>query len=315
MKEAYFFSHDYNARQDPKMQEVLMDLGVAGLGIYWCVIEQLYEQGGSLPLSSIKAIAFTLHANIEDVRNLVENYGLFENDGTEFWSPRVSRQIDGRKKLTEKRAEAAAGRWAKSGKNGSFNANASKTDANASENDANAMQKNENGGFCNAIKGKEIKENKRKENNNNSLSNAHVCASEEERERFLEIFSLLLNFQEPQQEVERFVTHYEANGWCRNNSTVPVKNKEALARSWTPRTQGIRYPEEVRQWLLETYGKAKAHSPTDAALLLREIDSATITPQGDRRDVRLQCTKAVAGIVEKYYAQRPMWRLSYRIPN
>jgi uncharacterized protein YdaU (DUF1376 family) len=308
MKEAYFCSHDYNARQDPKMQEVLMDLGVAGLGIYWCVIEQLYEQGGSLPLSSIKAIAFTLHANIEDVRNLVENYGLFENDGTEFWSPRVARNIDGRRQLSEKRSNAIAKRWSK-------NTKSEEIDTNVCETDTNVLQKSENSGFCNTIKGKEIKENKRKENNNSSLSNAQVCASEEERERFLEIFSLVLNFQEPQQEVERFVAHYEANGWCRNNSTVPVKNKEALARSWTPRTQGIRYPEEVRQWLLETYGKAKAHSPTDAALLLREIDGATITPQGDRRDVRLRCTKAVAGIVEKYYAQRPMWRLSYRIPN
>ena len=314
MKEAYFFSHDYNARQDPKMQEVLMDLGVAGLGIYWCIIEQLYEQGGRLPLSSIKAIAFTLHATIEDVRNLVDNYGLFECDDEYFWSPRVARNIEGRKKLTEKRAEAAAGRWSKNAKNDEKNANASKFDANASENDANAMQKNENSGFCNAIKEKKIKENKIKENNS-SLSNAHTCASEEERERFLEIFSLVLNFQEPQQEVERFVSHYDANGWCRNNSTVPVKNKEALARSWTPRKEGIRYPEEVRQWLLETYGKAKAHSPTEAAMLLREIQGATITPQGDRRDVRLQCTKAVASIVEKYYAQRPMWRLSYRIPN
>lgn len=307
MKEAYFFSHDYNARQDPKMQEVLMDLGVAGLGIYWCIIEQLYEQGGRLPLSSIKAIAFTLHANIEDVRSLVENYGLFECDDEYFWSPRVARNIEGRKQLSEKRSKAIAKRWGNDTK-------IEDNDTNVSNSDTSVLLKNENDGFSNTIKGNKIKEKEKKENNS-SLSNAHTCASEEERERFLEIFSLVLNFQEPQQEVERFVSHYDANGWCRNNSTVPVKNKEALARSWTPRKEGIRYPEEVRQWLLETYGKAKAHSPTDAAMLLRDIQGATITPQGDRRDVRLQCTKAVAGIVEKYYAQRPMWRLSYRIPN
>ena len=32
MKEVYYFQHDYNARNDPKLQDVLIDLGVEGIG-------------------------------------------------------------------------------------------------------------------------------------------------------------------------------------------------------------------------------------------------------------------------------------------
>lgn len=318
MKETYFFTHDYNARQDPKMQEVLMDLGVAGLGIYWCIIEQLYEQGGQMPLSAIKAIAFSLHASIEDVRSLIENYGLFENDGEMFWSQAVSRRMESRRGVTEKRAKAAAKRWGN-------NANAQKKDANAmqvhTKSDASveqcenrAMQKSENDTFCNAIKEKKRKEKEIKENNN-SLCVTHACASEEERERFLEIFTFILNFTNPQQEVERFVSHYDASGWCRKDSTIPVKNKEALAKMWTPQVAGAKYPEEFRQWLFETYGKAKASDPTAAAILLREVERVQIAEQNGTKVVRIDCSQGAAQAIERYYSHRPAWKMSYRIPN
>jgi hypothetical protein len=111
---------------------------------------------------------------------------------------------------------------------------------------------------------------------NVSLSNAHTCASEEERERFLEIFTFEKNYPNPQQEVERFVAHYDATGWCRKDCTIPVKNKEALARMWKPQQEGQRYPEEVRQWLFETYGRAKATSPEAARCILTQIATATL---------------------------------------
>ena len=52
-----------------------------------------------------------------------------------------------------------------------------------------------------------------------------------ERDRFFEIF-YYRNAKQPNEEVERFINHYEANGWCRNGSNRPVKNKYALAKSW-----------------------------------------------------------------------------------
>ena len=93
MKDSYYFQHDYNARNDPKLQDVLIELGVEGIGIYWCIIEQLYEQGGTLPLRYCKSIAFALHVDYKTVERLVNNYGLFANDGENMWSDSVLKRF------------------------------------------------------------------------------------------------------------------------------------------------------------------------------------------------------------------------------
>ena len=160
------------------------------------------------------------------------------------------------------------------------------------------------------------KVNNSKVNNNKSLCNAHVCASEEERERFLEIFTFELNFQEPQQEVERFVAHYDASGWCRKDSTIPVKNKEALARMWKPQVAGARYHEEVRQWLCETYQLAGNDQKATSALL-RGITRIDYVKQCGNVGAMLTivCTAEAAQAIERYHATRTGWSASYRIPN
>lgn len=62
----------------------------------------------------------------------------------------------------------------------------------------------------------------------------HAHATAEERDSFFEIFSLIRKFTQPQREVERFVSYYDASGWCRKGSNIPVKDKEALALMWAP---------------------------------------------------------------------------------
>ena len=274
MKESYFFSHDYNARQDPKMQEVLMDYGVAGIGIYWCIIEQLYEQGGRLLLSNIKAIAFSLHANIDDVRSIVENYGLFDNDGVEFWSPSVSRRLESRKQTAEKRTKAASKRWEKTAKEANPDANASNSDANAMHecNNDDAMQ-------CYKKKRKE-KEKKVKENNNLSLtpSSGDESAAEPQTERniFLEIF-FFRNFRNPVAEVERFMAHYEANGWCRSGANKPVKDRIALAKCWEPANKDAqRFPPDFLERWKAMYQVAKSRNAASAITLLTDIYAVDI---------------------------------------
>ena len=60
-KETYFFSHDFNARNDPKLVAVQQKYGLEGLGAYWCIIENLYEQNGMLEVSKVGALAYQLH--------------------------------------------------------------------------------------------------------------------------------------------------------------------------------------------------------------------------------------------------------------
>ena len=80
----YYFPHDYNARNDPKLQDVLIEHGAAGLGVFWCIVEQLYEQGGELPLKSCKSIAFALHQECKMVESVVQDFGLFETTAKPF---------------------------------------------------------------------------------------------------------------------------------------------------------------------------------------------------------------------------------------
>lgn len=108
MKDVYYFPHDYNARNDLKLQDVLIEMGVEGIGIYWCVIETLYEHGGIIPLRQCKSIAFALHVDCETVERLVGNYGLFSNDGENMWSDGALKRLNKRKDISDKRKQAAS---------------------------------------------------------------------------------------------------------------------------------------------------------------------------------------------------------------
>lgn len=111
MKDTFYFPHDYNSRCDPKLQDVLATHGVAGIGIFWCIIEQLYEQGGILPLKLCKTIAFALHVDCTIVESIVNDFELFTNDGEIFWSDSVKRRLCKRSDIAEKRKMAAERRW------------------------------------------------------------------------------------------------------------------------------------------------------------------------------------------------------------
>jgi hypothetical protein len=43
MKETYYFSHDYNARNDEKIIKLIQKEGWEAYGIYWAVVEKIYE--------------------------------------------------------------------------------------------------------------------------------------------------------------------------------------------------------------------------------------------------------------------------------
>lgn len=161
MKKTYYFQHDYNARNDPKLQAVMIKYGLAGIGAFWCIVEMLYEQDGTLPITSISSIAYTLHADEEMLKNIVCKMDLFECNKKNFWSRSVRKRLGLINEISDIRRKAAEKRW-KSNKKDDANEMQMqcKSNANAQNNDANAMQTE-----CksNAIKGNDIKEDKIKE--------------------------------------------------------------------------------------------------------------------------------------------------------
>ena len=157
MKKTYYFQHDYNARNDPKLQAVMIKYGLAGIGAFWCIVEMLYEQDGTLPITSISSIAYTLHADEEMLKNIVCKMDLFECNKKKFWSRSVRKRLGLINEISDIRRKAAEKRWKSSKKSDAKAMQMQcKSNAKAQNNDANAMQTECK---CNAIKEKEIKGN------------------------------------------------------------------------------------------------------------------------------------------------------------
>ena len=110
-KDVYYFSHDFGARNDPKLLAVSRKYSLAGIGLYWCIVEMLYEQGGSLELKSLDSIGYQLHDDNSIITSIVYDFGLFENDGKVFWSESVNQRLDRRAEIAGKRRQAAQTRW------------------------------------------------------------------------------------------------------------------------------------------------------------------------------------------------------------
>lgn len=157
MKKTYYFQHDYNARNDPKLQAVMIKYGLAGIGAFWCIVEMLYEQDGTLPITSISSIAYTLHADEEMLKNIVCKMDLFECNKKNFWSRSVRKRLGLINEISDIRRKAAEKRWKSSKKSDAKAMQMQcKSNAKAQNNDANAMQTECK---CNTIKEKEIKGN------------------------------------------------------------------------------------------------------------------------------------------------------------
>jgi hypothetical protein len=99
-KDTYFFTHDYNARNDLKLAALREDYGMEGVGIYWCLVEMLYEEGGYINLSQVDNITKVLRTNTTVLRNIIDSI-LFKNDGERLWSESVLRRLEQRQKRSE----------------------------------------------------------------------------------------------------------------------------------------------------------------------------------------------------------------------
>lgn len=106
-KDAYYFSHDANARNDVKCLRLRREMGLEGYGIFWCLIEMLREEENhKLPVTLIEDIAFNLHTSKEKVEAVIKRYELFDFDEFSFFSSRLIRSMVEYKQLKNKLSEA-----------------------------------------------------------------------------------------------------------------------------------------------------------------------------------------------------------------
>lgn len=167
VKDTCYFSHDSNARRDPKILALRSVYGMEGYGWYWTIIEMLREQPGfMLSLNTkyaFKAIAMEIQCDEETAAKFVDDcikeLNLFETDGESFWSNSLLRRMEIKEEKSNKARHAANARW-------------SKTDESDSNTDA--MQTHSENSSSNASK---VKGSKRNESTNKRVS-SHAFADD-----------------------------------------------------------------------------------------------------------------------------------------
>lgn len=147
IKDTFYFSHDYNSRNDVKIKKLISKHGLLGYGIFWAIIEDLYNNANALP-TDYETIAFDLRTNENIIQSVITDFDLFVFEGGFFGSMSVQERIEQRNERSIKARESASKRW------------------NKLKHNANALPM-----ICdpNAIKESKVKERKVKEIKENNI--------------------------------------------------------------------------------------------------------------------------------------------------
>lgn len=169
-KDAYFFSHDCNARNDPKILALRSVYGPEGYGIYFMLIEIFREQPDyKLPITKyiwntlamqMQVEASTLQKVVDDCcTEFADGNGnpLLVNDGQFLFSASLLRRMEKMDEIGALRSEAAKKRWENKACKVSDESEECKIDASASDLHSKSFLKEKK---RNEMK---IKENKGKE--------------------------------------------------------------------------------------------------------------------------------------------------------
>jgi len=110
MKDTFYFSHDYNARSDDKVKLLIRKHGFLGYGIYWAIVEDLYNNANALR-TDYEGIAYDMRVDVNVVKSIINDFKLFVIEGEEFGSMSVQRRLDDREHKSKKARDSANKRW------------------------------------------------------------------------------------------------------------------------------------------------------------------------------------------------------------
>jgi hypothetical protein len=161
-KDAFWFPHDSNARNDQFILEMRAKHGSQGYGWFWMLVEMMRDESQyRLRVSNCNAFAMQLNCQPDAVSvfidDCIQKYKLFASDGEWFWSDSLRRRMRHKDAVSRERSKVAQVRWSKA--------------------HANAMQLHNN---CkaNAMQNDAIREEEKKEENNREECENGGCASD-----------------------------------------------------------------------------------------------------------------------------------------
>lgn len=111
-KDAYYFPHFSNARNDSKLIKLRRILGLEGYAIYFMLLEILREQKEfKYPIDGIEDLAYEWHTSKEKISAVINNFGLFVITDDLFFSIRLIEYMQPYLEKKERARNAAKIRW------------------------------------------------------------------------------------------------------------------------------------------------------------------------------------------------------------
>ena len=204
MKETFYFSHDYNARTDEKIKKLIKKHGMTGYGIYWSIVEDLYNNENSMR-TDYDSIAYDLRSENEVIKSIINDFGLFSIEDDFFGSESIERRLDERSERSEKARQKAFKRWRMDvnddAKVLTSDAAALKNDTTVTKTDAGKERKVKD------IKGDDIKGYKIKNSRKSGKILSAFVNQEEEKKRKEEEFNrTCAHVRETESEIEDYNT-------------------------------------------------------------------------------------------------------------
>lgn len=125
-KDAYYFSHDSNSRNDEKIVALRMKYGWDGYGLFWAIIERLRESCDYTSVCDYNLIAYDLRSDSAKIKSIINDFGLFTftDDGKRFYSKRLKQSMFLKEEKSNKAKQSAQKRWDKVRMQCDSNANA-----------------------------------------------------------------------------------------------------------------------------------------------------------------------------------------------
>jgi len=246
-KDAYYFSHDSNAQNDPKIIKLLFNHGWEGYGIYWAIIEKLRNEPNYIMETNYDMLSYALRCGTDIIKSIIEGFDLFEIDDGFFYSISLKNRMEKMNNIRDIRA--------KSGRKGG------KSQAKAKQNTSKTQALKES-------KRKEIKLNKSKIYNKSLESIDKIYLDE------LQNSNLDVNVEK---QFELFRDYLDANGktykdyragfrtwlkspYCEKTTEIRDKrNKEVEMKARVVKRQRLEKnsasPEEIRAEVDKAIGK------------------------------------------------------------
>jgi hypothetical protein len=104
MKNAFYFDHDYNARNDQKILELRSEYGWEGYGVYFSIVECLCEGGGIIKRGALGGLSLGLNLPKEQLFKMIDfmvHVGLLKEENGIIFSERVNSHLSFRSLLSE----------------------------------------------------------------------------------------------------------------------------------------------------------------------------------------------------------------------